>query len=340
MEHAAVRCGRHRCRTGRAVRGPAGRPAGRTHRIDHPRRRGRDGRHRRPGAGSGPDPSGTATPRGPSTRRVRHRRRRDRLGLRPAPGPGARRGRRRSARPRPCCPSSRRKGSPSSITPAPPGSSTPTPSKPTTACGCRQTKIILCGGGTNRLLPLPGADLLGSHHDAWSLTSVPESLLVVGAGATGAQVASVFNELGSRVMLYEAAPRILMTEDEDVSRVMAESFRARRHRRPRRLRPHPRVPSHRRRGTDDLRRREGHRVGRSQRRGRRHRLAGRHRRTEPAGRRGRNHPPGLHRRRLPTPHQRAAHLRRGRHHRPAHVGPPSRAGRVPRRHQRRPRTAS
>ena len=87
-------------------------------------------------------------------------------------------------------------------------------------------KVILCGGGTNRLLPLPGADLLGSHHDAWSLRSVPESLLVVGAGATGAQVASVFNELGSRVLLYEAAPRILMTEDEDVSRVMAESFRA------------------------------------------------------------------------------------------------------------------
>ncbi len=89
----------------------------------------------------------------------------------------------------------------------------------------RAEKIILCGGGTNRLLPLPGADLLGSHHDAWSLSAVPESLLVVGAGATGAQVASVFNELGSRVMLYEAAPRILMTEDEDVSRVMAESFR-------------------------------------------------------------------------------------------------------------------
>jgi pyruvate/2-oxoglutarate dehydrogenase complex dihydrolipoamide dehydrogenase (E3) component len=90
----------------------------------------------------------------------------------------------------------------------------------------RARRVILCGGGTNRVLPLPGAYLLGSHHDAWSLTEVPESLLVVGAGATGVQVASVFNELGSRVMLYEAAPRILITEDHDVSRVMAESFRS------------------------------------------------------------------------------------------------------------------
>jgi pyruvate/2-oxoglutarate dehydrogenase complex dihydrolipoamide dehydrogenase (E3) component len=48
------------------------------------------------------------------------------------------------------------------------------------------------------------------------LAGVPESLLVVGAGATGAQVASVFAELGSHVLLFEAGQRILATEDEDV----------------------------------------------------------------------------------------------------------------------------
>ena len=87
-------------------------------------------------------------------------------------------------------------------------------------------KIIVSAGGTNRRLPVPGAELVGSHHDAWSLTSVPDSLLVIGAGATGVQVASVFCELGARVMLFEAGPRILATEDEDVSRVMADAFRA------------------------------------------------------------------------------------------------------------------
>jgi pyruvate/2-oxoglutarate dehydrogenase complex dihydrolipoamide dehydrogenase (E3) component len=86
-------------------------------------------------------------------------------------------------------------------------------------------KIILCAGGTHRPLPVPGAELAGSHRDAWTLTTVPESLLVIGAGATGAQVASVFAELGTRVTLFEAGPRILATEDEDVSRAMAASFR-------------------------------------------------------------------------------------------------------------------
>ena len=87
-------------------------------------------------------------------------------------------------------------------------------------------KFILCAGGTHRALPVPGAELVGSHRDAWTLTAVPDSMLVIGAGATGVQIASVFAELGSRVMLFEAGPRILATEDEDVSRTMAAAFRA------------------------------------------------------------------------------------------------------------------
>src|SRR5262249_50911695 len=62
-----------------------------------------------------------------------------------------------------------------------------------------------------------GFELTGTHSDAWRLTSVPTSMLVVGAGATGVQVASVFNAFGARVHLFEAAPRILMTEDQDVA---------------------------------------------------------------------------------------------------------------------------
>jgi dihydrolipoamide dehydrogenase len=86
-------------------------------------------------------------------------------------------------------------------------------------------KIILCAGGCSRKLPVPGGELTATHSDAWSLTSVPPSMLVIGAGATGAQVASIFNAFGSQVHLYEAGPRILPTEDEDVSSAMADAFR-------------------------------------------------------------------------------------------------------------------
>ena len=86
-------------------------------------------------------------------------------------------------------------------------------------------KIILCPGGTSRRLSVPGSELTATHSDAWSLTAVPPSMLVVGGGATGVQVASIFNAFGSRVQLYQAGPRILSTEDEDVSAAVAAALR-------------------------------------------------------------------------------------------------------------------
>jgi dihydrolipoamide dehydrogenase len=86
--------------------------------------------------------------------------------------------------------------------------------------------IILCTGGVSRRLAVPGFELTATHADAWSLTSVPPSMLVIGAGATGAQVASIFNAFGTRVQLFQAGPRILPTEDEDVSAAVAAAFRA------------------------------------------------------------------------------------------------------------------
>ena len=85
--------------------------------------------------------------------------------------------------------------------------------------------IILCTGGVGRRLPTPGFELTASHTDAFGLAAVPPSMLVVGAGATGAQVASIFNGFGSRVQLFEAGPRILATEDEDVSAAVGAAFR-------------------------------------------------------------------------------------------------------------------
>jgi len=90
----------------------------------------------------------------------------------------------------------------------------------------RADRIILCAGGTGRRLAVPGSEWTSTHRDVWGLTSVPASMLVVGAGATGVQVASIFHAFGSRVQLFQRGPRILPTEDADVSAAVAEAFRA------------------------------------------------------------------------------------------------------------------
>ena len=86
-------------------------------------------------------------------------------------------------------------------------------------------KIILCAGGVSRRLSVPGFELTATHSDAWSATAVPPSMLVIGGGATGVQLASIFNAFGSEVQLFQAGPRILPTEDEDVSAAVAAAFR-------------------------------------------------------------------------------------------------------------------
>ncbi|MBA4107531.1 MAG: NAD(P)/FAD-dependent oxidoreductase [Pirellula sp.] len=98
-----------------------------------------------------------------------------------------------------------------------------------TATGTRlkAEKFILCTGGASRGLDVPGFEFTNTHSDAWGLTSVPESMLVVGGGATGAQVASVFAAFGSQVQLFQRGPRILPTEDEEVSAAVASAFRDR-----------------------------------------------------------------------------------------------------------------
>jgi dihydrolipoamide dehydrogenase len=89
----------------------------------------------------------------------------------------------------------------------------------------RADKIIICTGGVSRQLSIPGSHFTASHSDAWRLTSVPPSMIVIGAGATGVQVASIFNAFGSRIQLFHTGPRILPTEDEEVSTAVAATFR-------------------------------------------------------------------------------------------------------------------
>jgi len=88
-------------------------------------------------------------------------------------------------------------------------------------------KFVLCAGGRARRLGLPGGELALTHSDVWTLGDLPRSVAVVGAAATGCQLASVFEAFGARVSLLELAPRILAAEDEAVSAGVAEAFERR-----------------------------------------------------------------------------------------------------------------
>jgi pyruvate/2-oxoglutarate dehydrogenase complex dihydrolipoamide dehydrogenase (E3) component len=91
----------------------------------------------------------------------------------------------------------------------------------------RAEKIILCPGGHARRPPFPGAELAVTHSGLWDLDRLPGSLLVVGAAATGCQIASVMAAFGvPEVTLVEMAPRVLTGEDPVVSEAVAAGLSA------------------------------------------------------------------------------------------------------------------
>jgi dihydrolipoamide dehydrogenase len=80
--------------------------------------------------------------------------------------------------------------------------------------------VILATGSVKR--PIPGTSFSGrviGTEEAWALEELPGSLAVVGAGASGAEIASAYARLGSEVHLFEALERVLPTEDADISKL-------------------------------------------------------------------------------------------------------------------------
>jgi dihydrolipoamide dehydrogenase len=80
--------------------------------------------------------------------------------------------------------------------------------------------VVLATGSVGRAIP--GADfsdrVIGTER-VWALPELPARLAVVGAGASGAEIASGYARLGSEVLLFEALDRVLPTEDADISKL-------------------------------------------------------------------------------------------------------------------------
>ncbi len=86
--------------------------------------------------------------------------------------------------------------------------------------------VILATGSVRRQIPgiEYGEKVIGTE-EAWQLAAIPETLAVVGAGASGTEIASAYARLGSKVILLEGLDRVLPGEDADISRVAARSFK-------------------------------------------------------------------------------------------------------------------
>jgi dihydrolipoamide dehydrogenase len=87
--------------------------------------------------------------------------------------------------------------------------------------------IVLATGSEARMLPglKPDARRILTNIEILSLSEVPKSLAVLGAGAVGVEFASAFSRFGSKVSIFEMLPRLVPVEDEEVSKELARVFK-------------------------------------------------------------------------------------------------------------------
>ncbi len=87
--------------------------------------------------------------------------------------------------------------------------------------------IILATGARPRefpFIPVDGRRVITSRH-ALTLKELPESMVVIGSGAIGAEFATFFSTLGTKVTVVEYAPNLAPLEDEEISKLLERSFR-------------------------------------------------------------------------------------------------------------------
>ena len=63
-----------------------------------------------------------------------------------------------------------------------------------------------------------------TSREALEQRQVPERVVVIGGGATGAEFAYLYNAYGSQVTIVEMSPHLLPGEDEEISRLLERSF--------------------------------------------------------------------------------------------------------------------
>jgi len=86
--------------------------------------------------------------------------------------------------------------------------------------------LIVAVGASPRVLPTakPDGERIFTWTQLYSLESIPEHLIVVGSGVTGAEFASAYLALGAKVTLVSSRDKVLPGEDSDAATVIEDVF--------------------------------------------------------------------------------------------------------------------
>jgi dihydrolipoamide dehydrogenase len=86
--------------------------------------------------------------------------------------------------------------------------------------------ILIATGARQREIPSMPIDhsIVMNSRDALDSKTIPNRVLIVGGGATGAEFAHIYNSYGSNVTIVELEDRIVPNEDKEISQVLTKSF--------------------------------------------------------------------------------------------------------------------
>jgi len=87
-------------------------------------------------------------------------------------------------------------------------------------------RFLIATGSVPIMLPIPGIESEGviDSTGALSLTSIPQSMLIIGGGAIGCEFAYIYHSFGTQITIVEMLSQIIPGEDEEISAGLRSSM--------------------------------------------------------------------------------------------------------------------
>ena len=86
---------------------------------------------------------------------------------------------------------------------------------------------IIATGSKPVIIPIPGVELPGvlTSDEVLSLKEIPKSMVIIGGGVIGSEIAAVFGAVGCKVTIIEMLPNIVANMDQDIVAPLKEKFK-------------------------------------------------------------------------------------------------------------------